>query len=74
MPESIVEQGEGAHALDTLIWNALSTRQAEFAVPGERVLRFQPEVAPFAALADLTPASSRPPGDADRADLGVAVD
>ncbi|WP_186142004.1 GNAT family N-acetyltransferase [Burkholderia gladioli] len=57
MPESIVEQGEGAHALDTLIWNALSTRQAEFAVPGERVLRFQPEVAPFAALADLTPES-----------------
>jgi ribosomal protein S18 acetylase RimI-like enzyme len=40
-----------AHALDNVIWHALSTRQAGFAQSSGTVLRFMPEVGPLAAFA-----------------------
>ncbi|WP_246792870.1 GNAT family N-acetyltransferase [Burkholderia perseverans] len=47
----------GTHPLDALIHHALSGRQRRFAMPTAGVLRFPPEVAPFAAMPDTTPAS-----------------
>ena len=44
-------------ALDRPIWHALAGRQARFAVGGGLALRFRPEVSPFAACADVTPAA-----------------
>ena len=41
--------------LDRPIWNALTTRQARFAVGHGPALRFDPEVGQFAANADDTP-------------------
>ena len=41
--------------LDRPIWNALTTRQASFALEGGRALRFDPEVGQFAASADDAP-------------------
>jgi ribosomal protein S18 acetylase RimI-like enzyme len=45
------------HLLDRPIWHALRTRQSEFAVGGDRALRFQPNVEPFAATVDDSPES-----------------
>lgn len=45
------------HALDNLIWTALAGRQSRFATGNERVLRFLPQVAPFTAMLDTSPAS-----------------
>lgn len=39
-------------ALDDVVWSALSTRQASFAVGGDLARRFDPNVAPFAAARD----------------------
>jgi hypothetical protein len=38
------------HALDNVIWNALSTRDAEFAESFHSARRFVPEVSPLAAF------------------------
>lgn len=40
------------HPLDTLIWTALSTRQAPLAEGGPLALRFRTDIGPFAAAAD----------------------
>jgi len=47
----------GTHALDDAVWAALTGRHRDFAVGDERVLRYAPAVAPFAAMADTTPES-----------------
>lgn len=39
-------------ALDNVIWSALSTRQASFAIGGDLARRFDPDVSPFAAAKD----------------------
>lgn len=43
--------------LDRPIWSALTTANAELSEGGAQALRFQPEVAPFAAVAEETPAA-----------------
>lgn len=45
------------HLLDAVVWNALTGRQSHLALGNERALRFQTPVAPFAAMADTSPAS-----------------
>ncbi|HVI98046.1 MAG TPA: GNAT family N-acetyltransferase [Sphingomonas sp.] len=45
------------HPLDRPVWSALTTRQAGFAIGDDHALRFDPEVALFAATADATPGS-----------------
>ncbi|WP_446902861.1 GNAT family N-acetyltransferase [Burkholderia sp. YIM B11467] len=47
----------GAHALDQVVWNALTSKQRRFALGNDRALRFPMAVAPFAALKDTSPAS-----------------
>lgn len=47
----------GAHPLDEVVWNALTSKQSRFALGGDRALRFQAAIAPFAAMADASPAS-----------------
>jgi predicted GNAT family acetyltransferase len=46
-----------AHPLDRPAWNALTTRQAKFALGDERALRFAPDYGLFAAAADDAPES-----------------
>ncbi|MBN3786721.1 GNAT family N-acetyltransferase [Burkholderia sp. Ac-20353] len=46
-----------AHPLDTVVWNALTSQQSRFALGDARALRFPAAIAPFAAVADDTPAS-----------------
>jgi predicted GNAT family acetyltransferase len=46
-----------AHVLDRPVWNALSTRQAAFALGGERARRFAPDVGPLAGARDDDPES-----------------
>jgi ribosomal protein S18 acetylase RimI-like enzyme len=43
------------HPLDNVIWQALSTRQTEFAESSEKASRFVPEVSPLAGLREPTP-------------------
>jgi predicted GNAT family acetyltransferase len=43
------------HPLDNVIWKALTTRQAEFAVSFNQARRFLPEVSPLAAFREPTP-------------------
>jgi hypothetical protein len=45
------------HVLDRPVWSALTTRQVSFAIGDDRALRFDPEVAPFAATRDDAPES-----------------
>lgn len=45
------------HPLDTPVWSALTTRQAEFAAGDGRALRFAADVSPFAATVDHSPES-----------------
>ena len=40
------------HALDNVIWNALTTRQAHFALGDKRARRFLREVGPLSGLED----------------------
>lgn len=44
----------GAHPLDAVVWNALTGPHAGFAQGDGRALRYAPEVAPFAAMRDLS--------------------
>jgi predicted GNAT family acetyltransferase len=58
MPEmEVTSKAGGAHALDDVIWNALTGKQHGFAVGSERALRFMSPVAPFTAMVDTSPAS-----------------
>ena len=43
------------HPLDNVIWQALTTRQTEFAESSEKASRFVPEVSPLAGLREPTP-------------------
>jgi hypothetical protein len=43
------------HPLDNVIWQALTTRQIEFAESSEEASRFVPEVSPLAGLREPTP-------------------
>ena len=43
------------HPLDNVIWQALTTRQTEFAETSEKASRFVPEVSPTAGLREPTP-------------------
>jgi predicted GNAT family acetyltransferase len=45
------------HPLDEVIWNALASTQSRFAIGDDRVRRYLPSVAPFAAMVDASPAS-----------------
>jgi ribosomal protein S18 acetylase RimI-like enzyme len=45
------------HPLDTLIWTALSTKQAQRAEGGSLARRFRTDIGPFAAAADHSPAA-----------------
>jgi predicted GNAT family acetyltransferase len=45
------------HPLDKLIWTALTTRQAHLSEGDERARRFQTDIGPFAATADLSEAA-----------------
>jgi ribosomal protein S18 acetylase RimI-like enzyme len=42
------------HALDNIIWKALTTRQAEFAESFNQARRFMPEISPLAAFREPT--------------------
>jgi ribosomal protein S18 acetylase RimI-like enzyme len=53
----VIKEATAAHALDDVIWNALSGKQSRFAVGSERALRFASSVAPFTAMVDTSPAS-----------------
>src|SRR3546814_18415620 len=46
-----------AHPLDRPVWSALTTRQAGFAIGDAGAVRFDPEVAVFAAATDAAPQS-----------------
>jgi hypothetical protein len=43
------------HPLDNVVWQALTTRQTEFAESSEKASRFVPEVSPLAGLREPTP-------------------
>lgn len=45
------------HVLDRPVWTALTTRQAEHALGGDRARRFAPDVGPLAAARDDDPGS-----------------
>lgn len=40
------------HPLDRIVWNALTTRQAQLSQGDGRILRYRPEYAPFAATSE----------------------
>ncbi|RQR87502.1 MULTISPECIES: GNAT family N-acetyltransferase [unclassified Burkholderia] len=50
-------EGSGAHPLDNAVWHALAGEQQRFALGDERARRFPPELAPFAGLAERSPAA-----------------
>jgi predicted GNAT family acetyltransferase len=41
-----------AHILDRPVWNALTTRQTQFALGGEHARRFQPDIGPLTSAKD----------------------
>lgn len=43
------------HPLDNVIWQALTTRQVEFAESFERARRFTAEVSPLAGFQEASP-------------------
>ena len=45
------------HTLDNPIWHALHSHQSRFSLGGDLAKRYQPDVAPFAAIPDEQPAS-----------------
>ena len=58
MPEAAsTRKAEGAHPLDRVVWNALTSEQSRLALGNDRVLRYPADIAPFAAMADTEPAS-----------------
>ncbi len=46
-----------AHPLDSVVWRALNGRQTQFSEGDDRARRYMADVAPFAGLRDLSPAS-----------------
>jgi ribosomal protein S18 acetylase RimI-like enzyme len=46
-----------SHPLDHPIWNALTSTQGSLAEGGARARRYPPAIAPFAAMADMSPPS-----------------
>ncbi|KWZ35349.1 GNAT family N-acetyltransferase [Burkholderia anthina] len=58
MPDAMTGNATSdAHVLDRVVWNALTGKQHRFALGNDRAWRFPAPVAPFAALADTSPAS-----------------
>lgn len=58
MPDAVTGNTTGdAHVLDRVVWNALAGRQRRFALGDGRARRFPAAIAPFAAIADTSPAS-----------------
>ncbi|UXU86260.1 GNAT family N-acetyltransferase [Burkholderia sp. S-53] len=58
MPQATTGNETGvAHPLDHVVWNALTGKQRRFALGNDRALRFPAAIAPFAAIADASPAS-----------------
>jgi len=51
------DEGKAAHPLDRVVWNALSGPQDHLSEGGPHAKRYDPAVAPFAALAALDAAS-----------------
>jgi hypothetical protein len=51
------DEGKAAHPLDRVVWNALSGPQHHLGEGGPHARRYNPAVAPFAALAALDAAS-----------------
>jgi predicted GNAT family acetyltransferase len=49
--------GPSTHPLDHPIWNALTSRQSRLAEGGALARRYPPAIAPFAAMADMSPPS-----------------
>jgi predicted GNAT family acetyltransferase len=49
--------GSPTHPLDHPIWNALTSTQSRLAEGGARARRYPPAIAPFAAMADMSPPS-----------------
>lgn len=49
--------GSSTHPLDHPIWNALTSTQSRLAEGGARARRYPPAIAPFAAMADMSPPS-----------------
>jgi predicted GNAT family acetyltransferase len=47
--------GSPTHPLDHPIWNALTSTQSRLAEGGARARRYPPAIAPFAAVADMSP-------------------
>jgi predicted GNAT family acetyltransferase len=47
--------GSPTHPLDHPIWNALTSTQSSLAEGGARARRYPPAIAPFAAMADMSP-------------------
>ena len=47
--------GSPTHPLDHPIWNALTSTQSSLAAGGARARRYPPAIAPFAAMADMSP-------------------
>lgn len=47
----------GSHPLDNAVWHALAGEQHRLALGNERARRFPPTLAPFAGLADRSPAA-----------------
>jgi len=47
----------GSHPLDNVVWSALTGRQREFSEGDDRARRYLVDVAPFAGLRDVSPAS-----------------
>ncbi|KAG8152934.1 GNAT family N-acetyltransferase [Burkholderia catarinensis] len=58
MPDATTGNTTGdAHALDRVVWNALTGKQRRFALGNERAWRFPADIAPFAAIEDTSAAS-----------------
>ncbi|KAB0632539.1 GNAT family N-acetyltransferase [Burkholderia latens] len=58
MREATTGPGDsGSHPLDNAIWHALAGEQHRFALGNEHARRFPPALAPFAGLADRSPAA-----------------
>ena len=51
------QKTDPAHPLDRPVWGALTTRQAHLALGDARAVRLAPDYGPFAAAADMSPAS-----------------
>ena len=51
------EAAQQVHPLDDVVGNALASRQHHLAIGNEHVRRYPSDVAPFASMADFTPAS-----------------